>query len=54
MAEGGDREERIRHRAYELWQEAGRPVGRAEEFWRLARWELEADDDKSEPDEGEK
>jgi Protein of unknown function (DUF2934) len=36
-------EERVRHRAYELWEEAGRPAGRAEEFWRQARAEVEAE-----------
>ena len=35
-------DERIRHRAYELWEEAGRPAGRAAEFWELARGEVEA------------
>jgi hypothetical protein len=34
-------EERVRHRAYELWEEAGRPVGRADDYWRQARAELE-------------
>jgi Protein of unknown function (DUF2934) len=36
-------EERVRHRAYELWEEAGRPAGRAEEFWQQARAEVEAE-----------
>ncbi len=30
-------EHRIRERAFQLWQEAGCPEGRAEEFWQLAR-----------------
>jgi hypothetical protein len=30
-------EHRIRERAFELWQEAGCPEGRADEFWHLAR-----------------
>ena len=34
-------EERVRRRAYELWEEAGRPVGRADDYWRQARAELE-------------
>jgi hypothetical protein len=34
-------EERVRQRAYELWEEAGRPVGRADDYWRQARAELE-------------
>jgi hypothetical protein len=32
-----EHEERIRTRAYFLWQEAGSPEGRAEEFWHQAR-----------------
>jgi hypothetical protein len=31
-----DRTERIRHRAYELWEQAGRPHGKAAEYWRRA------------------
>ena len=31
----------IRERAYELWDHAGRPNGRSEEFWFAARAELE-------------
>ncbi|WP_353619922.1 DUF2934 domain-containing protein [Mesorhizobium sp. BR1-1-16] len=30
------RDERIRERAYYLWQQAGAPEGRTEEFWRDA------------------
>jgi hypothetical protein len=30
----------VRRRAYELWEEAGRPVGRADDYWRQARAEL--------------
>ena len=32
-----DREQRIRERAYHLWQEAGSPDGRMDEFWHRAR-----------------
>jgi hypothetical protein len=32
-----EREARIRERAYFLWEEDGRPKGRAEEFWERAR-----------------
>jgi hypothetical protein len=38
-----DAEERVRERAYELWEQAGRPDGQADEYWRQARAELEAD-----------
>jgi hypothetical protein len=30
----------IEIRAYELWEQAGRPFGRAEEFWFIASTEL--------------
>ncbi|MBE9605881.1 DUF2934 domain-containing protein [Acetobacteraceae bacterium H6797] len=38
-----EREERIRERAYMLWQGAGSPVGEAEAFWHKAIEELEAE-----------
>jgi hypothetical protein len=31
-----DIEEQVRQRAYELWEEAGRPEGRGDEFWHEA------------------
>ena len=37
-----DIEEAIRKRAYELWEHAGMPEGRSEEFWHAARLELGA------------
>ncbi|HEX9168463.1 MAG TPA: DUF2934 domain-containing protein [Roseiarcus sp.] len=37
-----DIEEAIRRRAYQLWEHAGRPEGRSEEFWHAARSELGA------------
>jgi hypothetical protein len=30
-------DEQIRRKAYELWEEAGSPEGRADEFWEEAR-----------------
>lgn len=30
-------EQRIRERAFQLWQDAGCPEGRADEFWHLAK-----------------
>lgn len=33
-------EDEIRLRAYELWESAGKPAGRAHEFWRRAENEL--------------
>ena len=35
-------EQRIRDRAYALWQEAGRPEGRDHEFWHQAEAEENA------------
>jgi hypothetical protein len=35
-----DRDERIRQRAYEIWEREGRPHGREEEHWRMALDEL--------------
>jgi hypothetical protein len=29
-------EDRIRERAYYIWESSGRPIGRDEEFWRRA------------------
>jgi hypothetical protein len=34
-------EEAVRRRAYELWEQAGAPEGRSEEFWLTAIAELE-------------
>jgi hypothetical protein len=35
-----DLQERIRRRAYQLWEQEGRPEGRADEHWRRADAEL--------------
>jgi hypothetical protein len=35
-----DHEDRIRRRAYHLWEEAGRPEGQSDEFWHAARAEI--------------
>jgi hypothetical protein len=32
-----DQEQRIRARAYRIWEEEGRPEGRAEVHWDMAR-----------------
>jgi hypothetical protein len=34
--EGDELKRRVRERAYFLWERAGRPVGRADEFWQQA------------------
>ena len=38
-AELDPEERRVRERAYFLWERAGSPEGRAEEFWEQARRE---------------
>jgi hypothetical protein len=35
-------EKLVRAKAYELWERAGRPEGRGDEFWHAAKRELEA------------
>ena len=35
-------EQMIREQAYELWDQAGRPDGRSDEFWFAARTEFDA------------
>ena len=40
-------EHRIRLRAYEIWEEQGRPKGRDVDHWTRAKWEIEH---ASEPD----
>lgn len=39
-----EREERIRRRAYELWEAADRPEGKDEYFWNLASADIAAED----------
>jgi hypothetical protein len=39
----------ITHRAYELWEQAGKPDGRDEEFYHQAEKELRDAEDKSSP-----
>ena len=43
-ADSSDREERIRQRAYKLWEEAGRPEGTAQEHWERAAQDLDRED----------
>ena len=38
-----ERDEAIRRRAYTLWERAGCPDARSEEFWYAARREIEGD-----------
>jgi hypothetical protein len=43
-AMSGDMEERVRQRAHELWEQAGRPDGLAEEHWEQALQQIMAED----------
>ena len=43
-------EQRIRERAYALWQSDGSPDGRADDYWDRARRQLEAESDPDAPD----
>ena len=44
-----DRQEEIRRLAYRLWEEAGRPEGRSDEFWLAAEIEILGGTDDSIP-----
>ncbi|HMF77074.1 MAG TPA: DUF2934 domain-containing protein [Bryobacteraceae bacterium] len=39
--------EQITHRAYQLWEQAGKPEGRDDEFYHLAEQELRNADQSS-------
>lgn len=39
--------DQIIHRAYELWEQAGKPEGRDDEFYHLAEQELRNADESS-------
>jgi hypothetical protein len=41
----GDREDRIRQRAYEIWEREGRPDGQAKEHWDRAGEDLDREKD---------
>ncbi len=44
--------EKVRQRAYALWEQEGRPEGRESEVWHKAEQEIRADgEDKSAPPE---
>lgn len=43
-------QDRIRRRAYELWERQGSPEGRAEEFWELAKTSLAEEEPESAAD----
>nr|WP_084302853.1 DUF2934 domain-containing protein [Bradyrhizobium sp. WSM2254] len=45
-------EEQIRKRAFELWEQAGKPEGREDEFWQQAQRELQDAEGSGDPDKG--
>jgi hypothetical protein len=47
MADMDDIEARIRDKAHKLWEEAGRPEGRAAEHWEKARTLVAIEDDRT-------
>ena len=47
-----EKEKLILARAYELWQQAGEPQGRDEEFYHEAQRELQGFEDRGEPAKG--
>ena len=42
-------DEQIRNHAHQLWNKAGRPEGKADEFWRQAEIELDAESESVDP-----
>jgi hypothetical protein len=44
-------ENQIRERAHQLWEAAGKPEGRHEEFWQQAERELRGSEDFDSPDQ---
>jgi Protein of unknown function (DUF2934) len=40
-------EDRVRERAYALWEKDGRPDGRSDQYWQQARSEVNTEDAKS-------
>jgi Protein of unknown function (DUF2934) len=45
--EGYWHEHRVRERAYQLWEAAGRPDGRSDEFWQRAEAEIVVEDQEA-------
>ena len=45
-------EDQVRQRAYYLWEQAGQPDGRNEEFWHMALAEISQASDDQSPLEG--
>lgn len=47
-------DDKIRDRAFQLWDQAGQPEGREQEFWYQAERELAADEEVDTSDEASK
>jgi hypothetical protein len=45
-------EEQIRKRAFELWEQSGKPEGRQDEFWDQAQKELQGAEERGAPNKG--
>jgi len=45
-----EREQRIRQRAEQLWEQAGKPVGRDEEIWLEAELQISVQERDDRPD----
>lgn len=45
-----DREQQVRERAYALWEQAGKPEGKADDYWQQAEREIGGEDDTHDPD----
>lgn len=46
-----DRKDRIRKRAYELWQQEGAPEGKRDDHWYRAEREIDKGDGEVQPDD---
>jgi hypothetical protein len=44
MPDARDKEQRIRERAFQMWEEESRPVGKEKEHWERARKLMEEED----------
>jgi hypothetical protein len=44
MLSNGNKEQRIRERAYRIWEEEGRPLGKEKEHWQRARVQIDEED----------
>jgi hypothetical protein len=44
MAQEDERTERIRRRAYHLWEAAGKPEGQEDYFWNIAAGDIDVED----------